>query len=43
MFLTLLTVVILDSFEETRWLAEAMTGAADATPGAPAGAPQAPG
>ena len=43
MFLTLLTVVILDSFEETRWLAEAMTGAAYAAPGAPAGAPQAPG
>jgi predicted PurR-regulated permease PerM len=38
MFLTLLTVVILDSSEETRWIAEAMTGApAQAAPGAPSG------
>ena len=34
MFLTLLSVVILDSFEETR-LAEAMTGPLDAAPAPP--------
>ncbi|HEX2325550.1 MAG TPA: hypothetical protein VHQ00_09130 [Chloroflexota bacterium] len=38
----MITVINLDSFQETRWLAEAMT-AADAAPGAFAGAPQAPG